>query len=151
MSHIQKYCKPLFAVPGIGAGILLYYSPIAGAITTILSAAVLAGYNFFSKRPFVQPLCITLIWTCIGWCAAYLETRPFQQLYHADQQTNVTLVGIVTDYSYCAHIRYPHRFTFALEQITRDGSTTSFEGSVHIYTNHRGTAQPFALGTMHAI
>jgi len=147
MSHIQKYCKPLFAVPGIGAGILLYYSLGTGAIATILSAGAVTGYNFFSKRSFTQKLCIMLIWTCIGWCAAYLETRPFYELYSAEQ-TKVTLLGTVTDYSYCSHIRYPHRFTLALEQITRDGTTNSFEGSIHIYTNHRSATQPFELGTM---
>jgi ComEC/Rec2-related protein len=147
MSYIQKYCKPLFAVPGIGAGILLYYSPSTGAIATIMIIGALAGYAHRTKQAPLHVTIITLIWTVMGWCAAYLETRPFYQLYPAEQKTNVTLVGTVTDYSYCAHIRYPHRFTFALEQITRDGVTIPFEGSVHIYTNHRGSAQPFTLGT----
>jgi ComEC/Rec2-related protein len=147
MSHIQKYCKPLFAVPGIGAGILLYYSPSTGAIATIMIIGAIAGYAYRSKEARLDALAIILIWTCIGWSAAYLETRPFYNLYPADQQTKLTLLGTVTDYSYCAHIRYPHRLTIALEQITRDSTKTPFDGSVHIYTNHRSSEQPFALGT----
>ncbi len=148
MSHISKYFKPLHAIPGLIIGILAYYTPTLGYIATI---CFIIGFGIalcMGKKiaPLRHLILMCMVWSFMGWVAAWYEMRPFRILYK-DQPYTVQLTGIIMDYSYCSHIRYPHRFTVAIDTVICDGTARYPEGSLHLYTNHRGTNQPYPIGS----
>lgn len=146
MSHIQKFFKPLHAVPGIIAGILLYHTSIMGAIATFLALVACIAHAYTSKHDWIYTSIIVITWLAAGYAAAWCEMRPFHALYH--NQSPATLTGTITDYNYCSHIRYPHRMTIALATIEHENHALWVEGRIHLYTNHRGSEQPYPLGTV---
>lgn len=146
MSYIQKFFKPLHAISGIIAGILVYHTPIMGIIATILALIANIAHAYKSKCDWIYTCAIVISWLIAGYTAAWCEMQPFHALYR--NQSPATLTGTITDYNYCSHIRYPHRITLQLATITDNGTQTPVQGAIHLYTNHRGTTQPYPLGTM---
>ncbi len=146
MSYIQKFFKPLHAVPGIIAGILLYHTPIAGTIATFLALIANIAHAYASKRDWIHINIIVITWLIAGYTAAWYEMRPFHALYR--NQSPATLTGTITDYNYCSHIRYPHRMTLALATVGHENNPERIDGCIHLYTNHRGSEKPYPLGTV---
>lgn len=146
---MQKYFKPLCAVPGLVSGILVYHSPTIGFITLFCFLGAFSLFAFKKNRTinfFELALCIG--WSVVGCGAAWYEMRPFYALYQSAQCEKITITGTVTDYAYCEHIRYPHRLTIALLAIEKTEEKACVDCMVYIYTNHRGVAQPYPLGTI---
>lgn len=138
MSH--NYFLPLYSIPGIIAGILLYHTSIIAAFFMFVCSSVMA-FIIPQAIDDIQPpyrIALITIWCCIGWSAAWCEMRPFERLY-AQPRSNISLTGRVIDHMHCNHIRYPHRITLALE------TETLPHGAIYIYTNHRNADAPYAL------
>jgi ComEC/Rec2-related protein len=140
MSHIQYYFSPLYAIVGIIAGILLYHAGIVGLICLICSSMIVCilPQTVDGAQPWWR-IAFLALWCCIGWCAAWYEMRPFEQLY-AQPCTGITITGTVIDYMHCNHIRYPHRITLML-----DTTASIPAGAVYIYTNHKTETAPYVL------
>lgn len=135
---MQKYFSPVFGIPGIMTGILTYYSTIGGDLLLLIMLGLIFTVPMLFKRiPYLRGIALMYAWSLLGYGAAWHEART-HTIFYAEPGPH-RIKGIVSDYLYCAHMRYPHRLTLTLE--------SPYAGpALYLYTNFRTHMQPCALG-----
>lgn len=148
MSHFKKYFLPIISIPALIDGILLYHNPLIGAFATLITTASIYTIYYTNSASLIKEKIIPFFfWLCMGWSTSWHEWRTFNNFYTAIDQKTITLIGTVTDYQHCMHMRNKHRITLKLSHGTHINAQTSISGSLLVYINSQSDEQLYTLGT----